>query len=86
MLFQLLLFGDQCLLFIVWVMVKYLSLLIFDELCNGLDEINCIKVLVMFDLLVWEGNIMLLYVNYYSEDKILVIKNMLNMCDYQFCD
>ena len=81
--FQSLSFGDQRLLLIVRAMVKHPSLLILDEPCNGLDEINRSKVLAMLDLLAREGNTTLLYVNHHSEDKIPAIKNTLNMRDYQ---
>ncbi|WP_296046515.1 molybdate ABC transporter ATP-binding protein ModF [uncultured Alteromonas sp.] len=81
--FQSLSFGDQRLLLIVRAMVKHPSLLILDEPCNGLDEINRTKVLAMLDLLAREGSTTLLYVNHHSEDKIPAINNTLNMCDYR---
>ena len=63
--------------------MKHPSLLILDEPCNGLDEINRTKVLAMLDLLAREGSTTLLYVNHHSEDKIPAINNTLNMCDYR---
>lgn len=81
--FQSLSFGDQRLLLIVRAMVKHPSLLILDEPCNGLDDINRTKVLAMLELLAREGGTTLLYVNHHSEDTIPSIHRCLNMCDYQ---
>ncbi|GGF74458.1 molybdate ABC transporter ATP-binding protein ModF [Alteromonas lipolytica] len=81
--FQSLSFGDQRLLLIVRAMVKHPSLLILDEPCNGLDEVNRTKVLAMLELLAREGGTTLLYVNHHSEDKIPSIHRCLNMSDYR---
>lgn len=80
--FQSLSFGDQRLLLIVRAMVKRPSLLILDEPCNGLDDVNRTKVLAMLELLARQGGTTLLYVNHHSEDKIAAIDNTLNMRDY----
>ncbi len=81
--FQSLSYGDQRLLLIARAMVKHPSLLILDEPCNGLDDINRHKVLSMLDLLARTGNTTLLYVNHHGEDAIASISRCLDMRDYQ---
>ncbi|MCF2946973.1 ATP-binding cassette domain-containing protein [Paraglaciecola aquimarina] len=80
--FQQLSFGDQRLVLIARAMVKHPSLLILDEPCNGLDEINRLKVLALIDLLARQGTTSLLYVNHHQEDVIPSIKNHISMLDY----
>lgn len=77
--FQSLSFGDQRLLLIVRAMVKHPTLLILDEPCNGLDEINRLKILALLELLAQSGESTLLYVNHHSEDKIAGIDSILDM-------
>ncbi|NVK55705.1 MAG: ATP-binding cassette domain-containing protein [Alteromonadaceae bacterium] len=81
--FQSLSYGDQRLLLIARAMVKHPSLLILDEPCNGLDDINRHKVLAMLDLVARTGDTTLLYVNHHSEDNIPSISRCLDMRDYQ---
>lgn len=80
--FQSFSFGDQRLILIARAMVKHPSLLILDEPCNGLDEVNRLKVLTMIELITREGQTTLLYVNHHSEDKIGSIAHCLNMEDF----
>ncbi|WP_233267444.1 ATP-binding cassette domain-containing protein [Paraglaciecola sp. L3A3] len=81
--FKQLSFGDQRLLLITRAMVKHPTMLILDEPCNGLDEINRLKVLALIDLLAREGSTTLLYVNHHQEDVIPSIKHHLSMLDYK---
>jgi molybdate transport system ATP-binding protein len=81
--FQQLSFGDQRMALIARAMVKHPALLILDEPCNGLDDINRIKVLALIELLAREGSTTLLYVNHHQEDVIPSIKHHLCMTDFQ---
>lgn len=81
--FQSLSFGDQRLVLIVRAMVKHPTLLILDEPCNGLDELNRLKVLALLSVLAQSGESTLLYVNHHAEDKIAGIHRVLRMTDYQ---
>lgn len=80
--FQELSFGDQRLALIARAMAKHPALLILDEPCNGLDDINRLKVLALIDLLAREGSTTLLYVNHHQEDEIPSITHHLSMLDY----
>lgn len=80
--FQSLSFGDQRLLLIVRAMVKHPTLLILDEPCNGLDEINRLKVLSLLGIIARGGESTLLYVNHHSDDRIEGIDRVLSMQDY----
>jgi molybdate transport system ATP-binding protein len=80
--FQKLSFGDQRLVLLARAMVKHPALLILDEPCNGLDDINRLKVLALIDLLAREGSTTLLYVNHHQEDVIPSIKHHLSMTDF----
>jgi molybdate transport system ATP-binding protein len=81
--FQELSFGDQRLVLLARAMVKHPSLLILDEPCNGLDDINRLKVLALIDILAREGSTTLLYVNHHKEDAIPSIKKHLEMTDFK---
>lgn len=77
--FQKLSFGEQRLILIIRAMVKHPPLLILDEPCQGLDEINRLMILKMVDILAEKGETTLLYVTHHSEDKINAIKKELHM-------
>jgi molybdate transport system ATP-binding protein len=81
--FQSLSFGDQRLVLIVRAMVKHPTLLILDEPCNGLDELNRLKVLALLSVLARSGESTLLYFNHHAEEKIDGIHQVLRMTDYQ---
>lgn len=81
--FQQLSFGDQRLALIARAMVKHPPLLILDEPCNGLDDVNRMKVLALVEKLAAEGNTTLLYVNHHREDVIKGVERVLDMADYQ---
>lgn len=81
--FQKLSFGDQRMALIARAMVKHPALLVLDEPCNGLDDINRLKVLALVELLAREGNTTLLYVNHHQEDVIPSIQQHLSMTDFQ---
>ena len=51
-------------------MVKHPQLLILDEPCLGLDEINRQLVLVLVEKICRSGETTVLYVNHHAEDKI----------------
>jgi molybdate transport system ATP-binding protein len=80
--FQTLSFGDQRIVLIARAMVKHPTLLILDEPCHGLDDINRLKVLALIDLLAKEGDTTLLYVNHHQEDMIPSIQHHLSMTDF----
>ena len=63
-------FGDQRLLLIARAMVKHPPLLILDEPCLGLDDINRQLVLALIEKICAGGQSTVLYVNHHSEDKI----------------
>lgn len=84
--FQELSFGDQRLVLLARAMVKHPALLILDEPCNGLDDINRLKVLALIELLAREGSTTLLYVNHHQEDVIPSIKNYLAMEEFNVND
>lgn len=75
--------GDQRLLLIARAMVKHPKLLILDEPCNGLDEINRLKVLSLIELIANQDDTSLLYVSHYQEDQIPSINNQLSMLSFQ---
>ena len=60
-------------------MVKHPTLLILDEPCNGLDEINRLKVLALLGIIAAGKESTLLYVNHHSEDKINGVELVLAM-------
>jgi len=75
-------FGDQRLILLARAMVKHPALLILDEPCNGLDDVNRLKVLALIDLIARAGGTTLLYVNHHQDDVIPSIQHHLSMSDY----
>jgi len=63
-------FGDQRLLLIARSMVKHPPLLILDEPCLGLDDMNRQLVLALIEKICAAGKSAVLYVNHHSEDAI----------------
>jgi molybdate transport system ATP-binding protein len=76
-------FGEQRLLLIVRAMVKHPAVLILDEPCNGLDDINRTNVLALIKRLAASNHTTLLYVTHIADEAIEGIENMLDMRDYQ---
>jgi len=72
-------FGDQRLLLIARAMVKHPPLLILDEPCLGLDDINRQLVLALIEKICAAGLSTVLYVNHHSEDTIAGIENYKNI-------
>ncbi|MEH6446137.1 MAG: molybdate ABC transporter ATP-binding protein ModF [Oceanospirillaceae bacterium] len=72
-------FGDQRLLLIARAMVKHPPLLILDEPCLGLDDINRQLVLALIEKICAGGQSTVLYVNHHSEDAISGIENYKNI-------
>ncbi|MFW1678181.1 molybdate ABC transporter ATP-binding protein ModF [Pontibacter sp. JAM-7] len=68
-------FGDQRLLLIARAMVKHPTLLILDEPCLGLDDINRQLVLALIEKICAASETTVLYVNHHAEDSISGIKN-----------
>jgi len=63
-------YGDQRLLLIARAMVKHPPLLILDEPCNGLDDMNRQRVLALIEKICAGSETSVLYVNHHPEDKI----------------
>lgn len=63
-------FGEQRMVLIVRAMVKHPPLLILDEPCQGLDEINRYMVLKLIDIIAGQSGTTLLFVSHHNEDKI----------------
>ena len=75
--FQKLSYGDQRLLLIARAMVKHPPLLILDEPCLGLDDMNRQLVLALIEKICAGSETSVLYVNHHAEDKIAGIDNFL---------
>lgn len=63
-------YGDQRLLLIARAMVKHPPLLILDEPCLGLDDMNRQLVLALIEKICAGSETSVLYVNHHAEDKI----------------
>ncbi len=70
-------------LLIARAMVKHPQLLILDEPCLGLDEVNRQLVLALIEKICQSGETTVLYVNHHAEDRIPSIQQVLNMADYR---
>ncbi|WP_252106323.1 MULTISPECIES: molybdate ABC transporter ATP-binding protein ModF [unclassified Halomonas] len=72
-------YGDQRLLLIARAMVKHPPLLILDEPCLGLDDMNRQLVLALIEKICEGGETTVLYVNHHTEDRIKEIDNHLTL-------
>lgn len=72
-------YGDQRLLLIARAMVKHPPLLILDEPCLGLDDMNRQMVLALIEKICADSQISVIYVNHHPEDKIKGIENYLSL-------
>ncbi len=72
-------FGEQRVLLIARAMVKHPALLLLDEPCLGLDEVNRALVLSLIDRVCASGSTTLVYVSHHEEDKIDAIDNELSL-------
>ena len=72
-------FGDQRLILIARAMVKHPPLLILDEPCLGLDDLNRQLVLALIEKICAGSETTVLYVNHRPEDKIDGIEQHLEM-------
>lgn len=72
-------YGDQRLLLIARAMVKHPPLLILDEPCLGLDDINRQLVLALIEKICQGSETTVLYVNHHAEDKIDGIEHYLGL-------
>jgi len=70
-------YGDQRLLLIARAMVKHPPLLILDEPCLGLDDMNRQRVLALIEMICARSESTVLYVNHHAEDKIDGVENYL---------
>ena len=72
-------YGDQRLLLIARAMVKHPPLLILDEPCLGLDDMNRQLVLALIEKICQGKETTVLYVNHHAEDQIKGIENYLGL-------
>lgn len=72
-------YGDQRLLLIARAMVKHPPLLILDEPCLGLDDMNRQLVLALIEKICEGKETTVLYVNHHTEDRIKEIDNHLTL-------
>ena len=70
-------YGDQRLLLIARAMVKHPPLLILDEPCLGLDDINRQLVLALIEKICAAKETSVIYVNHHAQDRIHGIDNYL---------
>ena len=69
--------GDQRLLLIARAMIKHPPLLILDEPCLGLDDINRQLVLALIEKICAAKETSVIYVNHHAQDRIAGITNYL---------
>lgn len=72
-------YGEQRLILLARAMVKQPRLLILDEPCQGLDDINRQMVLKLVDYLAVAGQTQLLYVTHHGEDRLDCITHHLRL-------
>lgn len=76
-------FGDQRLVLIARAMIKRPALLILDEPCLGLDDVNRYKVLALIELICQQHSSTVLYVNHHAADTIAGISHYLDLTLYR---
>ena len=74
-------YGDQRLLLIARAMVKHPHLLILDEPCFGLDDLNRQLVLALIEKICAGSETTVIYVNHHAQDRIEGIENYLSLAD-----
>jgi molybdate transport system ATP-binding protein len=72
-------YGDQRLLLIARAMVKHPHMLILDEPCLGLDDINRQLILALIEKICAGSETTVLYVNHHAEDKIAGISKFISL-------
>lgn len=72
-------YGDQRLLLIARAMVKHPQLLILDEPCMGLDDLNRQLVLALIEKICAGNETTVIYVNHHAEDEIAGIHHVLSL-------
>jgi len=72
-------YGEQRLVLLARAMVKQPDLLILDEPCQGLDDVNREMVLKLVDHLGRTGSTQILYVTHHPEDDIPCITNSMEL-------
>ncbi|TGU70631.1 molybdate ABC transporter ATP-binding protein ModF [Geomonas terrae] len=72
-------YGEQRLVLLARAMVKQPDLLILDEPCQGLDDVNREMVLKLIDHLGRTGDTQILYVNHNFDDRIPCITNSMEL-------
>ncbi len=77
--YQKLSFGEQRLVLLARAMIKHPEVLILDEPCQGLDDINREMILRVINILASKGNTQILYVTHAPEDRIEGINNHLQL-------
>jgi molybdate transport system ATP-binding protein len=77
--FKALSYGEQRLVLLARAMVKQPDLLILDEPCQGLDDVNREMVLKLIDHLGRTGKTQILYVTHHPEDDIPCITNSMQL-------
>ena len=71
--------GEQRLLLIARAMVKHPPLLILDEPCLGLDDMNRQLVLALIEKICTSSTTSVLYVNHHAEDRIAGVEHYLSL-------
>jgi molybdate transport system ATP-binding protein len=72
-------YGEQRLILIIRAMVKHPKILILDEPCLGLDQVNRELILMLLESIATKGETTLLYVSHRQEDYIPAIKRELHL-------